>query len=487
MKLNPHEHHVPDDFDAWVASMQAALNAKTSWAWSAQVDLRDLFLSVVPDRQWHNCNCCLKFLLDYGDMYWYENEELKTIWLAAAPKQYRETAQELHEAVLHGVNRDNPLATLPSGLGSKPTGKFTHFNLVNRKVQDKNKVLHYREASERIAYAIEQGFTEKNLRYIDELLTVSKAYRASQVKGMIDFMLDYLRSDSKQRRDMLAGAHDGLTHPRGSMLGSLIDDLKAGKSAEQIVKAYEEKLDPLAYQRPQVVKQGNIAVAEKLFNELGLERSLHRREITRLDIPQKAWLWRPGKRKHEQIFGHLQPNQSDVLNNVQTMTWLKFRSDLLFRCTRIQWYGQPCAPITLTTAEYPDAKPILRHDHEEARNPVAWWHPGGDVSVDRRLHEVQGLLSDPQTWGKDGKQEKEILYIGQIWTHVPYSGLFPELLRHELREVRSVIEAHNSTHKLCGDQSSESQGIAMSEKTKAIRLRVNTENLELDVIIDRYS
>ena len=65
----------------------------------------------------------------------------------------------------------------------------------------------------------------------------------------------------------------------------------------------------------------------------------------------------------------------------------------------------------------------------------------------------------------------------------PSCGLFPETLRSELREVRSVIEAHSNKTKV--PPGGNANGIAFGG-SNPIRLRVTTVGGTAEYIVDRF-
>lgn len=499
MKLT-NEPHVPDAFDAWMVALQMNLPKTKFVAQSAQVDLKETYLGAVPDRQHHNCRCCLSFLYRYGDTYWRDaSGALQTIWSGqGVPKAYKKAAAALHDAVVASAQpAKNPLALLPKTIGEKQTGQFTHFYAVLPMEQNSAKVLHFREGQERMDAALANGFTVERLTYIQNLLVATDAYRSDKIKPMLEFCLAYAKASAASRVELMADAHDGLTHPRASVLGSLVEDALMGKPADAIVKAYKSKMDGLAYQRPQAApKVGTIRQAEKLFHEMQLGPALFRRCINNSDIPAKAYLWKPKRTEvldaATSVFSHLHPAMAKTPQQLpeRRMTWTRFQAEMLPMAEELYWYGQNCQPITLMTATHPSAPPILRWDNDKVRNPVSWFFPSSDTAVRTMLYKVHGVLTSPENWGEDypGAKQQVIFKTDRLTNAPQHSGLFPECLRHELREVRSVIEASNAVHSFLDNTSGpDAQGVVISPTKAALRLKVVTKVGTLDVVIDQFS
>src|SRR5690606_29886312 len=210
----------------------------------------------------------------------------------------------------------------------------------------------------------------------------------------------------------VATAPAGFCHPRASMIGTLLEDIAAGKSYDEVAAAFAAKMHPLRYQRPQAAPAaGTIAAAERRVQELGIQRSLPRR-FARLDEVQA--LWRPAPKKNDApasgVFGHLKPKTakptSAAMNiPAQTMTWVKFRDEVLPTAERIELRAPEHGPyVALVTAVNMDAPPILQWDQEDARNPVSWyfWN-GGSNARSFGLNggsyvEVEAVALKPSMW-----------------------------------------------------------------------------------------
>src|ERR1019366_3072135 len=107
----------------------------------------------------------------------------------------------------------------------------------------------------------------------------------------------------------IASAPDGYCHPRASVVGSLLEDIAAGKPFAEIKRAFDAKLHPLIYQRPQAAPTaGNIKAAEAIVEKLGIAPSLERR-FARLDEVLPWAIWQPKAPAAPQntggVFGHL--------------------------------------------------------------------------------------------------------------------------------------------------------------------------------------
>ena len=444
MKLT-NQPHVPDEFDELVLMMQTHLETLPGPWFTAQVDLRSTYMALVPERQWHDCRCCKDFVYRYGDMYTYVDGVPMTLWsFPGMPIKYAKLCMTLDTLVLENIKDEDPLHTFGETLGSETTGQFTHFKL-HTVPQLKATADHYWAATERMKHALANGINYANLAKLKDMAVVNNFPRQDKLMPQLEWLLKYCKANVADKRIMLAQAHDGLTHPRTTIVGLCIEAMPRG--ADEVQRVYSTATDTFNYQRPTVAPKARaIAAAEKLFAEMGLASALERRPVTVADIPEHAYLWKPAvQTPRHGIFGHLKSVGAQDTTAAQVMTWAFFKKNIMPLATSMRWVSKAHCLTSLTTAVHPNAKPILRWDSESNRNPVAWWIPGTDFAKPKEsLIGVRGILQGVPAWTGDSTLPHDLVYLEDTGlSHRTYSGLFPECLRHELHSVRSVIEAHN--------------------------------------------
>jgi hypothetical protein len=291
----------------------------------------------------------------------------------------------------------------------------------------------------------------------------------------------------------VASAPAGYCHPRSGMLGTLLDDVAAGKSAEDIKRAFAAKMHPLRYQRPQAPPSaGTIAQAEKLVAELGLERSFERR-FARLE--EVVALWKPKeieKPKKEGFFGHLrEPAQGAPLAvDVGAISWAKLARTVLPTASEIRVLVPASGNFTgLATSVHANAPALLKWDFMEARNPVSWYLYHGSSTASRwsltagAWVRVTAICELPCHWTKHcpGEDDRKILLLeGARDTECNSLVLFPECIRGELHGVRAVIEAHSKRGKLAGAQEGSANGILAVGTTVRVVVPGGTQTYRID-------
>lgn len=363
------------------------------------------------------------------------------------------------------------------------------------------------------------------LELLDRAVTLLEAdvlYRSEKVLGVATWFRDLQRNlgvkgiRRSDTRDNLiwravATAPPGFCHVRSSMIGTLLEDLAAGMSIDEVTWRFAEKMHPLRYQRPQVAPSaGNIARAEEIVAKLGIASSLKRR-FARADEIEAIWTPAPSPAPvGSGVFGHIKPKDAaptlvPMRLPQRPITWAKFRDEVLPKAHALRYYtgsgGQPFA--ALTTAVDPDAPPILQWDHADRRNPVAWFfrHPEHAQTPEAwglaacTWTRVTAVAYKPCMWGADPSSSthhgRGVLFVldgCEVPNKAGGLALFPECLASSLREVRSTIEAYSQKGTLEDIGGPYACGIMVNEgATWLVPLEVDTGDGTLaEYLLDRW-
>lgn len=461
-------------FDALTRATQAKVfrtDAKGLW---------DLYLSGLPahQRQFHNCHCCRSFIEKYGSLVTIDETGKTTpvMWDPAVRGLYAESFYAMHLRVSN-ARVVSPFVSKEATWGNPQTEGWEHLSVTpfsiwsNRLLSPGQKMAAYMEDFKNVKVALGE-FKKAQLDLALYALKAGALSRSEKFVGPVQWLRDLQDRPPSKRGDNLiwraiADAPEGYCHPRSSIVGSLLEDIAAGKKFDDVKARFEAKLDPLVYQRPQAPpRAGNIANAEKVVETLGIKRSLERR-FARLDDVQPLWLpFREAPKKPRAgVFGHLKPKGElppapYTLPN-QTVTWVKFRDTVLLKGD--VWKIEMKVPshgnfIALTTALYADAPPIIKWDGNGYRNPVAWYvYPTGSPAYQWGLRgetwcHVTAVTDLPNQWGLKPMSfltEGVVLILdGAADSRNSSAALFPEFLKDDLHSVRATIEAHSNSTKL---------------------------------------
>lgn len=351
------------------------------------------------------------------------------------------------------------------------------------------------------------------------ILTSDKAFRGEKVLGVAEWFLELAKAKlaagtTDQERNLMwravATAPAGFAHVRNTMIGTLLTDLQSGYSIEQATKRFNEKMDPLKYQRPTAVPSlGNIEQAEKIIEKLGAERSLPRRFATLDDIRQHA-LWlphAPNQTPGKGVFAHLRPTSKPIpkdMPGTTTITWEKFQRTVLPTAENIEFFIQSLTMpfFAFVTAVDPSAPPILQWDTPSARNPVSWYfYRNGSLASAWNLKaqeyvQVTAVTLQPNRWnGGFGHHEDGAYFVLQGARDMnpdAVGGLFVESLKSEYHPVRKTIEAHLAKAKIAGRHSASACGIGLTKdgmkpgNADLRRVRVTANNMRTVYLIDRW-
>lgn len=475
--------------------------------------LYDVLLQNIPAeaRQHYNCNACRHFVNRYGGLVKIDEKTGKqtpAMWQEKAPSFFAEAVKEIRKRVSN-ADVTGVFVTSEKTLGTPVTGSWTHMAVEVPKPMVFNHRLKsaYQEASEkaedyRLLKEAMRRYKTETVEEAVNLLRSNNLYRGEKILGVAEWFLDVLRSTKGKRNKQnmvwrkAATAPAGFCHVSTSMIGTLLDDIEAGYRMKTVSRKFAEKMDPLKYQRPQAAPtSGNVAQAEKIVEKLGIEPSLKRR-FARLD--ELVTVWKPkngGSVVTSGVFAGIKTKQSaesqrSGMEPTDTMTWEKFRATVLPKAKKIEYYVPTKSDnySAILTAQDQDAPPIIRWDTEERRCPFNWYvYSGGSIPAHWGLTagsyvEVTGITLQPNMWYPGFEHEgKSVFFILKDCKDYRHSGagiaLFPEVLKGELREIRSTIEAYSRKETLGDFDEASACGIRLQGNAKwwDYRFRVTTD------------
>lgn len=491
-------------------------------------NLYDIFLANLPEegRQHYNCNACRNFVNRYGNIVYVSGGGMifPAMWNFKCPYFF----EQAYDAVRKAVSNSKITGVfIPESkkLGIPRTNDWTHMHVeVPKKIIYKNKLKTAdQEAAEkkedfRMLMRALQNYKLSTVETAVNLLRSYTLYRGEKTLGIAEWFLEvkkifdagYRMPNNKTNLIWVkvATAPAGFCHISSSMIGTLLDDIEADYKYEDIKRRFDEKMNPLKYQRPQAAPSvGNVRRAEEIIAKLGLENSLKRRYARFDEIPT---IWKPRSLVEDfvstGVFAgiktkeSLQDKEHVIVPRSTKMTWSKFQRTVLPIAKKIEFvtkFGND-SYAAIVTAEYPDAPPIILWDNEDTRNPFSWYLYSGGSPARRwgLLHstcvEVTGITYQPNMWTVHENYGGEgVFFILKGCKDINGSSslaLFPEVLRRDLREVRSTIEAYSRMHKLAGGEFASACGILLQDSTSEwnCRLRVTTDVGVSEYILDRW-
>jgi hypothetical protein len=521
---------VNDDYDSFLTHVEESFLGRSGdgseplFTTNAE-GLWDLYLGSFTDpadRQHHTCHACRHFIERFGALVTVDSDgrTAPAVWAEdGTPEHFRPAVAAMAQAVCR-ARVTGVFLSSDKTWGTPQTGTWRHLSvrpptgmLLRRAVQTAGQAMaEKREDYLTVVRALEE-FTLPHLETALALLKTDSPYRSEKVIGQAERLrtLHVARSAARGTGKAnvvwraVATAPAGFCHPRSSIIGTLLEDIAAGKDFGDASRAFAAKMHPLAYQRPQAAPAaGAIAAAEKIVQQLGAAGSLARR-FARVDEVQAVWRSAPPKAERPEgggVFGHLQPKGSAPAPAMkipaQTMTWTKFETTALPAADRIEILAPARGNYAaLVTAADPDAPPILQWDREDDRNPFSWylWASGSPAGqwglTGGRYYDVSAVTLKPSMWGGGCEhQGNGVLFLidGARETRDAGGGLFPEILKAEFHGIRSVIEAHSRGATIAGIDQPHAAGLMLAAGGPSwdIKVRVHTAGRALDYRLDRW-
>jgi hypothetical protein len=511
---------IHDSFDDAIASNEPLFT-------TAIDNLYDIFLSNLSEeaRQHYNCRACRHFVNRYGGLVTIDDEGYihPVMWRGFIPEFFHDSFTEVREAIL-ASKVDGVFLTSDKRLGVAKTGEWEHMyvdipkNRIHKNlIQNEWQAMAQKKQDFQMLLNAALKYDLKTIETAVNLLQANTLYRSEKVLGIAEWFLDVETNveklKGKQRTNYIwkksATAPAGFCHVSSSMIGTLLDDIEEGMSIEAVKARFANKMNPTQYQCPQVAPAAqNVARAEEIVAKLGIANSLKRR-FARLD--ELNLLWQPREEKPKTtvgtgVFSGLKTKEEtrtkkrpDMVANGGTMTWDKFQRTVLPNAVKIELYVPHGALsyAALVTAEDPSAPPIIQWDTEENRNPVSWYlYSGGSWPTQWNLPrggwtEVTGITLQPNLWqpGYDHQGQGLFFILKNCKdTQNKSSGLFPEILRGELREVRATIESYSRSNALSGYEEASACGrlLQSSHTWTNCEIRVTTNLGVTTYKLDRW-
>lgn len=478
--------------------------------------LFDLFLGGLPPehRQHYNCHTCRGFFDRYGGNVVVDPSGVtySPFWddpLVPAGSFFARAIGAVRDAVRRAKATGvflSSASTWGAPYNASPKSPYAygdwhhlhavpHASMIYKATRLKNAEQAMAERREEYGM-LQRGLAEfsiETVRQAHAMLASGQLFRSEKCVLIAQWLLSLheeraATKNSRVRENLawraVASAPPGYCHVRTTMIGTLLEDVAAGKDFADIKLSFDARMAPLFYRRPQAAPtDGQIAAAEKAIAALGASGALARRYATLDDVKAHA-IWMPKEAKVDApsggVFGHLRTKLKEVAPLAMpptTITWEKFARVVLPDAERIEFlvpHASRSGFFGFLTAEDPAAPPILQWDREDARNPVSWYfYNNGSCGrawglQEGAWHDVVALTKQPSTWTSDSAHHGDGLFFvlrGSWDLQMERNdslglALIPETLRSEYHSIRAAIDAYSSSMKLSGDPAQQAAGIA---------------------------
>lgn len=490
---------------------------------TATRELFPAYLAAMPHHaQYLNCSACRHFIRRYGGLVAVDERGFtrSAIWPdtpAASRLFYAKAEREMARRASH-AKIIRPFLSSKRFLGQPHTNGWDHLCVNHAHPFDSALVTAGQMAAKkqehmRMVLEAVNRFTPKNIQMALDLLQVGDFNRKEKFIAPLRWLLETreayygsLAYNILWRR--VALAPEGYCHIGGSVIGQLLEDLQARKSNAAIQRRWNMMVNASNYQRPKAPPTAqNVHRADGIVSRLGIEASLRRRFATMRDV-QPVWspsytAVRRGVILSSSVFADIEVADRDI-NHIAfaflqddpiRMTWQHFRREILSSAARMEFTVPGMDNyFAMTAAMDPTAPPIFKWDSLENRNTLSWYtYPGPTPSNQWGLRAshmttVTGVVELPANHSVNGV----ILVLDGCKDSMNSgSALFPEMLRSELHEVRSTIEAYSNGHPLeCPNLVDCACGVGLIQGHRHdldCRVKVFTKSkVVTDYIIDRW-
>lgn len=255
--------------------------------------------NMYKERREYDCNCCKQFVRNAGRIVTIKDGKMVSIWDITIDGYYQEVANALSQLVKSKEISDKYFH-YEQKVGSESTtdDNFKTWNhlavkLPSSAVMRKDSIPTTLNAFRTNQSTLLRSLNELTLDSAEtvlELIAQNSLYRGEEHVRIVKTFVQLKREFDAAKDKALfcwtkSGELGGVSNIRGTVIGTLLDDLSSGVDLEKAVKSFEAKVAPTNYKRPTaLVTKGMIESAQKKVVELGLEDSLARRFAVTEDL-----------------------------------------------------------------------------------------------------------------------------------------------------------------------------------------------------------
>lgn len=485
-------------------------------------ELYELYLNSFEDeqvRQDHKCRCCKDFFRRFGTLIQLTKDGQSHALLfqdsEEVPELYRPfvraAAAKLTNARIDTVlTAQRKKSTVEIGEAHK--GGFEHFHFELNGLAVRAEVIHdtYQAGAhirEDVRLLTESfgTWTLPTLNRAKQLFAHDERLARTQWRDVVPDFMD-VREFYKELKNhnirynytvvSAVSSRKAVARIGQTVVGEFLSKLQGISDEKVAIQHFLSMTNSADYMRPVAAPAAaTVARAEAIFAELELAPSLERRAMRRDELT--TFIWQPTvvetAKPAAGVFGHVVTDKGTSSEKTATAEPIQggkvsvakladlLASGKVLGLEVMVPGGMSGAFSSLTTAVNPDARPILRWDDDEQRNPACGYHYVQPVHPSTwGLHpynweKVYAVVPDCKLFGKtlDAAALRDLHFVLENgYDHHPKVSLplFPETLRAELHEVRSVIEAYARTGKLQDVE----KGLAMAEPMIGLKVRVDT-------------
>jgi hypothetical protein len=439
--------------------------------------------NVFRERREHDCSSCRHFIKSFGNVVKIKDGKMETIWDCDVGDPAYQPVFDAMSKFLHEKPVTDVFVTDERNFGvdhnhEESDGKittWTHFHyelpqkfVIRKGYQTLDTIKGKLRDTRNVFKRSLEELSEDSVLTVLELAAQKSLYKGDEWVPVLQKFLEYHRAyhdtgypnprcpeDWLWEQSVIVG--DVVGKIRNHSIGTLLQNITAGKDLNETVTAYEKMVAPESYKRPKAIyTQKMVEQAQKQITELGYLDSLPRRFATLDDITVNNILFAnrdASKRVEGSVFDQMKdglgvnPKSFDRTDSISIEIFLK---DVLPKTRNVEllFEGKYSRNLmSLIAPQNKDAKSMFKWD-----NNFSWAYAGNVTDAMKERVKaaggnVEGVLRFSIQWNESGGNLNDF----DAWCKLPDGDLigFPKKTNHHSRGELDVDVLHPSANPVC--------------------------------------
>jgi hypothetical protein len=312
---------------------------------------------IFKTRTEHDCSCCKQFIRTVGDTIVIIDNKIVSVWDVTV-KDYQPIvnamakfvkSHQIADVFYHYEKTAGTDKNFEQTTGEVKTWSHFFTNIKPQHVLKKDliptKLGELRSTRDVFLRSLAE-ISDDSIETVLDLISQNSLYRGEEHKSLIvafkQAKIEYSRLPEVGKILFSWMGTGAVARIRGTVIGTLLQDLTEGKEIDDAVKSYESKVAPMNYKRPTaLITKAMIEKAKKTIEENGLTSALERRYATLTDISINNVIFanRNTRKIIDNVFDELTPTagiKPGSFDKVEEVSIAKFLSDIVPRAESIE-------------------------------------------------------------------------------------------------------------------------------------------------------
>lgn len=382
---------------------------------------------VYRERREFDCTCCMRFIEIVGNVVSIKDGKLVSIWDTVKGNETFEIVAKAMSKLVKSKPIINEFLHFERTAGTDknyekkegaevktwehffvpiPHARNTGLNFVCKKDDIDTNMAKSRDLQAVFLRGLRE-LTKDSVETVRDLIDENNLYKGEENKWLIDTFLERKTAFDalpEKQQELYAwtcvkdgNTHDSVLKIKNNSIGTLLEDLSAGRPLDMAVTSYETKVSAGNYKRSTaLVTQKQIDAAKKDIEELGLTSALVRRFATISDISVNDIIFADRKSRsvmRDSIFGNIPTKPSGKKSaDAQQVTIQEFITDIV--------PGSETIEVMFDNSHVSNLVSVVAPADPKAPNLLKWdngfsWAYNGDVtdSIKERVKKAGGNVT----------------------------------------------------------------------------------------------